>query len=209
MHEIYHRQPASLAAESSTPVFSALSPEGCISSPCHEGLLRSFGDLSFAWTDEHDPCVSSHSSVLPCTLHFPTRCQGRCRGTSSIYSSCTRYVAIEPTVRCCAERPLPSPFITHLPSLLTPHTVVWDDIFAKSTWRLPSPSLPFQLTMTHGNDELAQAGEQSERITIAFLALAWFFIILRVWTRTWIIASFGWDDATMILAGVSIASLSI
>lgn len=58
--------------------------------------------------------------------------------------------------------------------------------------------------MAHGFDELAQAGEQSERITIAFLALAWFFIILRVWTRTWIITSFGWDDATMILAGVSI-----
>ncbi|KAF1927167.1 uncharacterized protein M421DRAFT_66014 [Didymella exigua CBS 183.55] len=54
--------------------------------------------------------------------------------------------------------------------------------------------------MVHGFDEIAQAGKQSERITIAFLALAWFFITLRVWTRTWIIAGFGWDDATMILA---------
>lgn len=35
-----------------------------------------------------------------------------------------------------------------------------------------------------------------------FLALAWFFILLRIWTRTWIIASFGWDDAAMILACV-------
>lgn len=56
--------------------------------------------------------------------------------------------------------------------------------------------------MVHGNDEVARAGEQAERLTIAFLALAWFFILLRTWTRTWIIASFGWDDATMILAGV-------
>jgi hypothetical protein len=59
--------------------------------------------------------------------------------------------------------------------------------------------------MVHGFDEVAQAGEQSERITIAFLVLAWLFIALRVWTRTWIIASFGWDDATMILAGVGFA----
>lgn len=58
--------------------------------------------------------------------------------------------------------------------------------------------------MVHGFDEVAQAGEQAQRITIAFLALAWLFISLRVWTRTWIIASFGWDDATMIIAGVSI-----
>jgi len=56
--------------------------------------------------------------------------------------------------------------------------------------------------MVHGVDELARAGEQQERITIAFLALAWLFIFLRIWTRTWVIASFGWDDATMILAGV-------
>ena len=58
--------------------------------------------------------------------------------------------------------------------------------------------------MVHGIDEVAQAGEQSERITVAFLALAWIFILLRIWTRTWVIASFGWDDATMILAGVCI-----
>lgn len=56
--------------------------------------------------------------------------------------------------------------------------------------------------MVHGYDELARAGEQQEKITIAFLALAWFFITLRIWTRTWIIASFGWDDAVMILAGM-------
>lgn len=111
---------------------------------------------------------------------------------------------MEPTVRCCAERLLSSPFITYLPSLLTPHAVAWDDTFANSTWRLSSRSTLFDLKMVHDFDEIAQAGEQSERITIAFLALAWLFITLRVWTRTWIIASFGWDDATMILAGVGI-----
>lgn len=56
--------------------------------------------------------------------------------------------------------------------------------------------------MVHGLDEVARAGEQSERITVAFLALAWVFILLRIWTRTYVIANFGWDDATMILAGV-------
>ncbi|UPX16662.1 uncharacterized protein EKO05_0007051 [Ascochyta rabiei] len=56
--------------------------------------------------------------------------------------------------------------------------------------------------MVHGLDELARAGEQQEKITIVFLTLAWFFITLRTWTRTWIITSFGWDDATMILAGM-------
>ena len=119
----------------------------------------------------------------------------------------TRYVLMKPTVRCCAERLLSSAFITYLRSLLTPHIVVWDGTFANSTWRLSSRSLPFELTMAHGFDELSQTGEQSERITIAFLALAWFFIILRVWTRTWIIASFGWDDATMILAGVCLITV--
>lgn len=170
-------------------------------------MFQSFGTFSFAWTDEHNPCVSPSSLSYLVHLPFPTWRQGRCRETSSIYSSCTRYVAIEPTVRCCAERSLSSPSITYLLSLLTPHAVLWDDTFANSTWRLTLRSLPFKLAMVHGFDELAQAGEQSERITIAFLALAWFFIILRVWTRTWIIASFGWDDATMILAGVCISTV--
>lgn len=62
--------------------------------------------------------------------------------------------------------------------------------------------------MVHGSDELARAGEQQERITIAFLALAWFFVLLRIWTRTWVIANFGWDDATMIVAGVWLSSES-
>jgi hypothetical protein len=206
VHQIYHKPPASQYAESSTPAPSAITSEGCISSP-YEGVFQSCGNLSFAWTDEHDPCVSSASLSYLVHLPFPTWCQGRCRETSSIYSSCVRYVAMKPTVRCCAERPLTSLFITYLLSLLTPHVIVWDDTFATSTWRLSSRSLPFELTMAHGFDELSQAGEQSERITIAFLALAWFFIILRVWTRTWIIASFGWDDATMILAGVCLTTV--
>jgi len=58
--------------------------------------------------------------------------------------------------------------------------------------------------MVHAVDEVTRAGEQSQRLTIAFLVLAWFFVLLRTWTRTWIIASFGWDDATMILAAVII-----
>ena len=111
---------------------------------------------------------------------------------------------MEPTVRCSVERPFSSPFVTYFLSLIKPHSVVRDDTLANSTWRLSSRSTPFDLRMVHGIDEVAQAGEQSERITVAFLALAWIFILLRIWTRTWVIASFGWDDATMILAGVCI-----
>lgn len=105
-------------------------------------------------------------------------------------------------VRRSVGRPISSTFITYLLSLITPHVVVWHDTFANSTWRLFSRPTPLDLNMAHGIDEVARAGEQSERITTAFLALAWFFIILRTWTRTWVIASFGWDDATMILAAV-------
>lgn len=43
-------------------------------------------------------------------------------------------------------------------------------------------------------------------MAIAFLVLAWFFIALRVWTRTYVIANFGWDDTTMLLAGVGTRS---
>ena len=39
-------------------------------------------------------------------------------------------------------------------------------------------------------------------VAISFLVVTWFFIALRVWTRTCLIANFGWDDSTMILAGV-------
>jgi hypothetical protein len=55
----------------------------------------------------------------------------------------------------------------------------------------------------HSAIDLARSGEQQERTTIAFLTLAWSFILLRIWTRTYVISNFGWDDSTMILAGVS------
>lgn len=54
----------------------------------------------------------------------------------------------------------------------------------------------------HSDDSTAKSGEQSERITIVFLALSWAFIMLRIFTRTYIMSNFGWDDSTMILAGV-------
>ncbi|KAL6706069.1 hypothetical protein ACN47E_006171 [Coniothyrium glycines] len=52
----------------------------------------------------------------------------------------------------------------------------------------------------HSDNEVAWSGKQQERITISFLVLAWTFVLLRIWTRTWIISNFGWDDSTMILA---------
>ncbi|XP_014554198.1 hypothetical protein COCVIDRAFT_39867 [Bipolaris victoriae FI3] len=39
------------------------------------------------------------------------------------------------------------------------------------------------------------------RLVIAFLILAWIFILLRVYTRTVIISNFGWDDTAMVLVG--------
>ncbi|CAG5142597.1 uncharacterized protein ALTATR162_LOCUS1182 [Alternaria atra] len=55
----------------------------------------------------------------------------------------------------------------------------------------------------HSATDLAQSTEQQLRITIAFMALAWFFILLRIWTRTYVISNFGWDDSIMILAGMT------
>jgi hypothetical protein len=60
--------------------------------------------------------------------------------------------------------------------------------------------------MAHGDDSIAQTAEQQSRVTIVFLALAWVFVLLRIWTRTYVIANFGWDDAAMILASVRYAS---
>jgi len=53
----------------------------------------------------------------------------------------------------------------------------------------------------HTSSDVSRTGATQERITIAFLALAWVFILLRIWTRTWIISNFGWDDLAMIMAG--------
>jgi hypothetical protein len=55
---------------------------------------------------------------------------------------------------------------------------------------------------THSDESIAYAAEQQEHIVVTFLALAWLFVLLRIWTRTWIISNFGWDDATMIFANV-------
>lgn len=54
----------------------------------------------------------------------------------------------------------------------------------------------------HDPDHLARRGERLRDVTIAHLILSWFFIALRTWTRCYIRPSFGWDDGTMILAGV-------
>ncbi|KAF1994553.1 hypothetical protein P154DRAFT_28509 [Amniculicola lignicola CBS 123094] len=52
----------------------------------------------------------------------------------------------------------------------------------------------------HDIDSIARRGEQQWNIAIAFLAIAWVFVALRMWTRTHVIHNFGWDDGTMILA---------
>ena len=57
--------------------------------------------------------------------------------------------------------------------------------------------------MPHGAEQLNAANVHLMRITAAFLVLAWVFVSLRVWTRTFLISNFGLDDATMIFAAVS------
>lgn len=52
----------------------------------------------------------------------------------------------------------------------------------------------------HGDEALSRRGHQEAKIAIAFLTLSWFFVLLRIWTRTYVISNFGWDDGTMILA---------
>lgn len=54
----------------------------------------------------------------------------------------------------------------------------------------------------HDSDTLRKSGQRLQNVTIVFFVLAWFFIGLRTWTRSYIIANFGWDDSVMILSGV-------
>ncbi|KAL5113711.1 hypothetical protein ACEQ8H_008416 [Pleosporales sp. CAS-2024a] len=56
--------------------------------------------------------------------------------------------------------------------------------------------------MVHGDESVARSGELAHRIAIAFLVLAWTLVLLRIWTRTFVISNFGWDDFTMILASM-------
>ncbi|KAF2683723.1 hypothetical protein K458DRAFT_389651 [Lentithecium fluviatile CBS 122367] len=54
----------------------------------------------------------------------------------------------------------------------------------------------------HDSKSIARRGEHLENIAICFFVLSWTFIALRTWTRTCVISQFGWDDSTMILAGM-------
>jgi hypothetical protein len=55
----------------------------------------------------------------------------------------------------------------------------------------------------HTADSIASRGETQAHVAMTFLALAWVFILLRIWTRAYLISNFGWDDSTMLLAGVT------
>lgn len=55
----------------------------------------------------------------------------------------------------------------------------------------------------HTEDSIASRGETQAHIAMVFLALTWTFILLRLWTRAYLISNFGWDDSTMLLAGVT------
>ncbi|KAF2740798.1 hypothetical protein EJ04DRAFT_518570 [Polyplosphaeria fusca] len=56
------------------------------------------------------------------------------------------------------------------------------------------------MATTHDDDSIQQRGQAQARIAITFLVLSWFFVALRIWTRTCTIHNFGWDDGTIILA---------
>jgi len=55
----------------------------------------------------------------------------------------------------------------------------------------------------HNEDSIASRGDTQAHIAMVFIALTWIFILLRIWTRAYLISNFGWDDSTMLLAGVS------
>jgi len=54
----------------------------------------------------------------------------------------------------------------------------------------------------HNDTSLSDRGQQVKAVAIAFLVATWVFVSLRIWVRTYMIRSFGWDDATMVLANV-------
>lgn len=54
----------------------------------------------------------------------------------------------------------------------------------------------------HDKESIQRRGKVQGDVAISFLVVTWFFIALRVWTRIYVISNFGWDDSTMILAGV-------
>ncbi|KAF2437906.1 hypothetical protein P171DRAFT_526671 [Karstenula rhodostoma CBS 690.94] len=54
----------------------------------------------------------------------------------------------------------------------------------------------------HDAKSFAKRGEQLENIVIAHFVLSWLFIALRAYTRIFVKPNFGWDDLTMIFAGV-------
>ncbi|KAF2749559.1 hypothetical protein M011DRAFT_513691 [Sporormia fimetaria CBS 119925] len=53
----------------------------------------------------------------------------------------------------------------------------------------------------HDDQSISSRTKVQKDVAIAFLVLSWSFIGLRVWTRTYVITNFGWDDATMLIAG--------
>lgn len=55
---------------------------------------------------------------------------------------------------------------------------------------------------THNDTSLSDRGQREKAVAIAFLVATWVFVSLRIWVRTCMIRSFGWDDATMVLANV-------
>ncbi|KAF2265167.1 hypothetical protein CC78DRAFT_207671 [Lojkania enalia] len=54
----------------------------------------------------------------------------------------------------------------------------------------------------HDADSLTRRGEHQANVAIAFLIVTWVFVALRVWTRAYVIANFGWDDGTIVMAAI-------
>jgi len=139
------------------------------------------------------PCVSPRATLLTTVSYL--------RHTSSNYNVCV--VASRPSFYCLplyvhASRRVPlSRGTSQSTSSVAPYALLYD---ATDTGQ---PKTMRQHTQT----EVDSTGLQQAQITIAVLTIAWFFILLRTWTRTWVISNFGWDDATMILAGVSLSLL--
>ncbi|KAF2277266.1 uncharacterized protein EI97DRAFT_314786 [Westerdykella ornata] len=54
----------------------------------------------------------------------------------------------------------------------------------------------------HDSGSISSRGRAQTTVAVALLVAAWALVALRVWTRTYVISNFGWDDATMILAAI-------
>ncbi|KAF2396965.1 hypothetical protein EJ06DRAFT_482993 [Trichodelitschia bisporula] len=63
--------------------------------------------------------------------------------------------------------------------------------------------------MSSTDDRMPSRAHAQAVVAIVFLALAWPFVLLRVWVRKYMMKSFGWDDWLMVVSTFVIANIAI